>query len=92
MSEFVDKSQENATFKDDEARNIIKLWAENLELANSVEGGSNGVSKSMMLEKLNEISSQKLSEEQLSAIEELNGMSLKTGIETDRIKELSRLF
>lgn len=92
MSEFVDKSQEDAVFKDEDASNLIRLWAENLELANSVEEGSNGVSKSMMLEKLNGIPSQKLSKEQLSAIEELNGLNLKTGIETDRIKELSRLF
>lgn len=49
MSEFVDKSQKDATFKDEDVSNLIRLWAENLELANSVEGGSNGVSKSMML-------------------------------------------
>jgi hypothetical protein len=69
----------------------IWLWAENIDLANTT-GGSNGISKSIVMNKLLAIPSEELTEEQTAAIQEIKKMDFSTGINTDRIRELARLF
>lgn len=69
----------------------IEKWGENIQLIDS-GGGNNGYSKKMVLEQLANLSTEDLTSEQSGAIEEIKNMSLATGIDPERIKELAKLF